>query len=740
MKTILFCLSLILSVLLNAETRHQYTLPNNSDEVGSLFISSSSKRLQLSNLPEIPDLIWGAPSSSTQSSFINGRSSSSSMVRLRFKATKPGIYIIPEFYISGHKIPEIKFEVKKSPYDTLYFLKTKILNDTIYPGQYFRLQADVYLHSDYAISGGDFTFPQLEVEGLKMHVFPGRKRNLENVENATQISKVINDENFNVIRISYLASAVINGKYNVQLNHNISVVKRNATPGTSRQVTLQRKIDFPEIKVKALPPAPKDVINTSLVGDWKLETNLDKSEVKVGLPFTLDFTFNSKEADPERLSLDELQFPKFRKLSEDRKIESRDISKVSARKSFILSSLGSDVSLPKFRFATFDPKQEKYIIHQAQLPAINFIGEKYQEPKKLQPRKQEKNSENSPVEFNTGKKAQALSIAGIHPIIFIFATLTPLALILKFYTQSRLSPEQMRRKKLKKIRKLLKKANTQKSQLIYKDHLMPLLSEIQKISASSGNTEIINSLSDEELKNYLKDFENSRFRPQAGELSGKKLNKLLKSLSLLFLFSFLNFNIEAQDQELKNSDFYIEQINKMPESLDLYLNAAHALRQEKRFNLAYAYTMRLLLMSPRLEQARELELLLHQDLKIKTLPKHYWMRPKDYLMISISLWIFLCLSLCVFRKPPRFLIVSISALTIIFLAYALYLNQTRWVKNSYITLEKAQQFSYVNSENSIGELTPLIILNSSSESAQRIQFKEGNKKFWISRKQLFKIW
>ncbi|EDM25229.1 hypothetical protein LNTAR_03334 [Lentisphaera araneosa HTCC2155] len=735
-----FSLILILfSCLLSAEIRHQYTLPNNTDELGQLYINSNQD-LNLSTLPKIEGLIWGSPSVSSNTSIINGRRSHSSSVRINFKALKPGDFTIPAFKISGHEVPAIDFKVQASPYDDAYFIKTKIEHegDSLYPGQFFRLKVDIYLDQQYAIQG-DFPIPELTSEGLKFRSFANRSSQNKHIEDYQQTETQFNGKTYHLISFNYVVSALINGEYLVSTDHNLRIIKRSGTPGINRPITLQRQVSFPKIKIKTLPPAPADAINTSLVGDWSLTTEMDKKESKVGIPFTLSFSFKAKDGDPERFNIDQQNFKYFRLLSENREIEDDSLDSLAATKIFVLAALGSDVKLPEMKFAIFDPIKESYRILKAQFPTIKFSGEKFKEVK-ASPRPIRKNSDEQKHELNILVNTRLPLITNLHPLLFVLASLLPLALFLKTYTHMQLSPRARQKKKLRQIRRLLKKSTPEKAHLIYKEHLMPLLKQIHSLQFGEGNSQVIQLISDAELRKTLTEYENQRFqKDKLQSLNGKKLSRALKALSFLFILAAPLSN-QAQTTALKSSEHYIKLLETEPENISATYHAALALDEEKKYVLAYAYTERLSRMAPRLEANQSLKASLAKKLKIKTSETPRF-RPDELWTVAIYIWILTFLILCVFRKNSKLLISALLTCSFALALWSYTLSQNYWAKNQYTPITKeAASYTSVNNSLKSGQAQQLSLYTAEAFASQRILLKLGKQSLWIERKDLFKIW
>ncbi|WDE95999.1 hypothetical protein PQO03_09765 [Lentisphaera profundi] len=735
-------ISLFFSCLLSAEIRHQYTLPNNTDELGQLYISSDTE-LKFTSLPKIDSLLWGRPSVSSRSSIFNGRRSYTSSITIPFKVLKPGPFTIPKLTLATHEIASINFEIKKSPYDQIYFIKTEIIKDSkkLYPGQYFRLKTNLYFQKDYAIQG-DFSFPELEAEGIKLRTFANRSSGNQHIESVEQNEVEFMGNKFNVVSLTYVASALISGDYKATVNHQARLAKRSTTPGTGRPVSLQRQHSFPEIKITILPPAPKDTINTRLVGTWQLSSSADKEEVEVGKPFTLNFTFSSKDGDPERFLIPQQQFKFFRLLSEERTIENQVLENLSAKQKLILAALGSDVKIPAFNFVTFDPIQEKYHSLKAHFSSIKFKGEKFKEAPKVAPRV-------SPVKKDTDRTLQVQVderirlplIANIHPILLILASLLPLAFFLKAYIHVKPTTRAMQEKKLRQIRRILKKSNPEKSHNIYKDHLVPLLKQIYLFSSGDSNNQVIQKISNTELKQILTRYENQRFQKGADKvINGKSLSKALKALSFFFL-CMLPFASQAQNEPLKSSTEYIKLLEKEPENISYTLNTALALVEEKNHSLAYAYSQRITRMAPRLERNNELATQLRKTLKQvpSTTP---FLRPDELWTMAIYLWITAFFLLCIYRKISKTLITVIFSSALLISVWAYLLTQSYWRDNQYIVINKsAKSYSSVNgSQPDATAVKYLATYSGQAQASQRVLIIKGEDKIWLERKDLFKVW
>ena len=735
-----FSLILILfSCLLSAEIRHQYTLPNNTDELGQLYISSDQD-FNPPEFPKVDGLLWGSTSKSFEIKNIFGRRSRVYKLTVNFKPMKLGNITIPSFNVSNHKIPAIDFNVQASPYDAAYFIKTKIEHEgeSLYPGQFFRLKVDIYLDQQYAIQG-DFPIPELTSEGLKFRSFANRSSQNKHIEDYQQTETQFNGKTYHLISFNYVVSALINGEYSVSTDHNLRIIKRSGTPGINRPITLQRQVSFSKIKIKTLPPAPANAINTSLVGDWSLTTEMDKKESKVGTPFTLSFSFKAKDGDPERFNIDQQNFKFFRLLSENREIEDDSLDSLSATKIFVLAALGSDIQIPEMKFAVFDPIKERYRILKAEFPTIKFSGEKFKEVK-ASPKPIRKNSDEQKHELNIQEKTQLPLITNLHPLLFVLASLLPLALFLKTYTHMQLSPRARQKKKLRQIRRLLKKSTPEKAHMIYKEHLMPLLKQVHSLQFGEGNSQVIQLISDDELRKALTEYENQRFQEdKLKSLNGKNLSRALKALSFLFILA-APLSIQAQTTALKSSEHYIKLLETEPENISATYHAALALDEEKKHVLAYAYTERISRMAPRLEANQDLKASLAKKLKIKA-SKTPRFRPDELWTVAIYLWILTFLILCVFRKNSKLLIGALLTCSFALALWSYTLSQNYWAKNQYTPISKeASSYTSVNNSLKSSQVQQLSIYTAEAFASQRILLKLDKQSLWVERKDLFKVW
>lgn len=124
----------------------------------------------------------------------------------------------------------------------------------------------------------------------------------------------------------------------------------------TRTVEHQVKSSAPQITVKPLPPRSGDARFLGLVGDWKVDASLSKSEAKVGEAVTLTVRITGN-GTMETLSAPTLEFPNFRVYSPE--VE-KSASAGSATIKYILIPTGVGSHDLNFKFSTFNPAQVKY--------------------------------------------------------------------------------------------------------------------------------------------------------------------------------------------------------------------------------------------------------------------------------------------------------------------------------------------------------------------------------------------
>jgi len=276
--------------------------------------------------------------------------------------------------------------------------------------------------------------------------------------------------------------------------------------------------------------------------------------------------------------------------------------------------------------------------------------------------------------------------------------------------------------------------------MIYKEHLMPLLKQVHSLQFGEGNSQVIQLISDDELRKALTEYENQRFQEdKLKSLNGKNLSRALKALSFLFILA-APLSIQAQTNALKSSEHYIKLLETEPENISSTYHAALALDEEKKHVLAYAYTERISRMAPRLEANQSLKASLAKKLKIKA-SKTPRFRPDELWTVAIYLWILTFLILCVFRKNSKLLIGTLLTCSFALALWSYTLSQNYWAKNQYTPISKeAASYTSVNNSLKSSQAQQLSLYTAEAFASQRILLKLGKQSLWVERKDLFKVW
>ena len=751
----IFLITLLLSLTLWSQKTSQIQAPENTALTGRFQIQNSGQA-NLDNLPKIPGLEWTGAGVKSGSTYINGRYTSYNIIDINFKVSRPGAYTIPSFKVGDIHTEEHNFTVLPSPYAQLYFTELKLLNSdkALYPGQFFSIEYKVYLEKSLTFRG-NIPNPEIQLEGIKLNTYPNRRNGQEHIQTRELSEETINGKVFQVYTYIYGGMPLLSGKYKGSISHSAQILKRRNTPGLRSDIVLSRLAEIPEFHVNALPEPPQNALPTSLVGHWKLSASIDKEKVEAGTPFTLTYTFTGQGGSIDRLTKPSLKMAKFRHLKATKNIKQTSINDSQAELNYFLAPLGSDVILKPISFSTFDPVTKKYVIHTPEIPKIEFTGPKYQEKKLALPANQTEPSKvisKIPDLDHDPTLVRRPILLNIHPLWWLSVLLFPIMYILKLLFSAPPCPKKLKKQKLRRLCRILKKADTQYSSVLFSDQLLPLLAEIQDLPKSTPSSELIQSLADSKLKTFLEDYDSRRFASGIRvPLNGSKLASLLKLLCLVPLFlsaTSAPLNKLWEKRDFQQSETYLrKELQKTPNKVSLHYNLGLCLRQLDKPREALASFATGLRLSPRhklmrLQMAEIMnELDFPQDRIEKLNTSLSYLRPDELIKLAILFWslAFVLLLTLKTRKPTLISLLLILAIGFAFLGKNHMDNY--WKRNQYIA--KSNELSaheFLDASDDGISLNTQETVQAIAINEKAIQIMYHGKKLWIKRSDLIHFW
>lgn len=290
----------------------------------TLTLSIENERLKnYSPFPEIDGLVKRGTSSSTSTSFVNGRMSSSQSITQNYQPTREGTFQVPAFEmtVNGETIQVAGFTIKvgapvqqrrntTDPFQQFFNRDTE-------PLEFVDVQADAFLalttDKPFVYVGEGFTttlaFYVAETNRADMRFYDLGKQITEiiknikpancweenfNIDNINGEPVVVNNRNYTQYKIYQAAYYPLNVEDISFPSVGLKLIKykvaKNPTFfGQNRQEDFETFYSKPKkIEVKELPPHPlKEQV---AVGDYRLAEQINTLEVKTGESF--NYTFN----------------------------------------------------------------------------------------------------------------------------------------------------------------------------------------------------------------------------------------------------------------------------------------------------------------------------------------------------------------------------------------------------------------------------------------------------------------
>ncbi len=359
-----------------AQFRVTYTCNTEGDFVGPDFVNFQ---------------LLGGPSvgSQTSMSIINGRTTRNSLKSYTYylRAIKIGTYKIPAARITisdkVYKTVELKIEVVKSintnrnnaaivnpdfKAEGNVFIKSIVNNRNVYIGQPITLTQKLYSKEKIA-----------NITDFKEPTLTSFYKETIDIGDLKLTTEVINGVKYNVVVLKH--SILFPQKTgdleigNFTLEIILQILKKRRARDRMEQMMYgnvvqyydnkKLKLKSPKVKIKVKPlPAGKPSDFTGIVGNFKMTTTVDKSELKTNDAFNLKVKISGKGniglLEPPKINFPpdfEIYDPK---ISKNIKKTTSGISGSKTYEYLIIAGNEGDFIIPEFGFSYFDPQSKTY--------------------------------------------------------------------------------------------------------------------------------------------------------------------------------------------------------------------------------------------------------------------------------------------------------------------------------------------------------------------------------------------
>lgn len=459
------------------------------------------------------------------------------------------------------------------------------------------------------------------------------------------------------------------------------------TIGTSKDQARTHVLPF-KIEVLPIPPLPNDqAIDTGLVGNWQIESQILPPEIQVAKPFTINIAM-SGHGNPDLRNVIDLSTNGFPSVNTE--FESRVGHNYKIWKGLFQQTLlptGKIGTLPAITFASFDTAEDQWRYHKVTpeitLPGFNHISSVFTPRPDLGP------TIIRPVLLNLPNTAfAAFALAPFLPFLFGF---------LKKRYDAR-DPEAQERQRL--LKKLIHDFRSGKGTPDEIDStLLPILRSHLKLPTGATTREVAEAISDPELSASLSAHAESSFSSTAAPINLKNLAEQLAKISLIIILSLSNLSAltlaeaNAFHQEGNYSQAitsYRTLINDDPNRASLYLNLAqtHLAAGEPAPARAACHTA--LLLNPLDKEAHQLMSSIRERMGDLTVSRNRFLslRPDQWILVSCVIWVlaFLYFAIRKVRSFPLWPGLALLALSLLSLGTAAWRQSHEYAPEQYMVL------------------------------------------------------
>ncbi len=552
----------------------------------TLWLSNDGRNTpQIIDFPELKGIRWYPNSRSSKTEIINGRASSSvgytAMALAEGSVEIPALKVIigrdtvttkPVKFeiVTADKLRQARRQQQDSTEDSLP-LKDKVFAEgrfttgerTVYIGEEVPVEVKVFVLEGTRAGMG---WPELNFDKVSYHDYKAQNPENPRFEGVPRPEYAVRNKNRFVIRtfraaIRPLATGEIKGHAVVQTE--IQMATRNSRDDdfdnffgfqSTRRVPHQLNVNFPPLKVKALPAAPAGTDFLGLIGEWKVEYKLSQDEFKAGDPFTLSLNLKGR-GSLDTLNAPKLDLPGFRVYPPE-----VDKQSGSATIKYVIIPLRPGEDTLRMKTATFDLAGDKYqgfdfeqkvdikpagnMVQGASASQLVVEGAAKAEPQV----KPEINTSRSNILYL--KKDMSCTVSKpfyLNNFIWVLALilLGPLVFVvneMRLMRRDKLngSPAILRRRKalgtVGKVKRLLKNTPPEEIPRVIQTEVVPLLNDYLGLPPGTTATELADAVKDAGLAECLRNSGNAGFMPGGVSMNHTELKqKIIKALKYVSL-------------------------------------------------------------------------------------------------------------------------------------------------------------------------------------------------------------
>lgn len=500
-----------------------------------------------------------------------------------------------------------------------------------------------------------------------------------------------------------------------------------------------------KFEVIPLPPLPNDrVINTGLVGDWKLISLQTPSRIQENKAFKIGLRLEGK-GDPNRRN--ELDFSRNGFPSVERQLPSQSINTYNPDNYLTWSGTFIQTIVPTGKVATFAPLT---------LAAFNTVNDEW-DLHTLTPSLTLKGAVDIIQSLNPtttlGENIQRPILLNFPPATFGAFALAPFLPFLLGFLKKRLDQRDPDREERRKRAKAFIEENGD-----IDDDLLPLLRDHLHLPPGASTGEISETLSvkgHHGLATILREHAESSFSSSGTSIDFKTLSQALAKVAFILL---LILQLPATSLESANLSFaenrysdaitdYQTLIEENPGQPALHRNLALAFLAVDDAPRARAACHTALLLDPLNSESRTLMNDILTRLGAQTLPgtRFLELRPDQWFILSALTWVlgFLLIGLRHFKpRIPLWGAWAVLTFAILFIGAGVWRNKTAYTPEQFMVLGKEvpREPKIGNPDWNFQPLRSGQIVNISDITKTHVQITTTGSTFWIPLNELKKVW
>ncbi len=336
-----------------------------------------------------------------------------------------------------------------------------------------------------------------------------------------------------------------------------------------RQIPYSINIDFPELKIKALPPPPEGIDNLGLVGSWLVDYSVSAKELKSGEPFTFKIEITGI-GSLENLQTPSLNIPGFRIYPpEVDKSAASGSSRQKVEIRYVMIPLKpgqAEIDLKTTAFSTSHEAyktyeyKHKFTIVPSETQTLTAAPLVFNSSHDLKPSSEPEIKENKPVaksgilylkKAETGGVAVPLYLNYLWVYILLLAAGPLLWLFSEWRHASRMKLESdpLLRRRLAaqadraRVLHELKKCNPDNIDEAINNEVVPFLNDMLALPPGTTATELADKVNDKEVAECLHSSGAASYMPGGANMDKielkKRICKAVKAFTVILLLALL---------------------------------------------------------------------------------------------------------------------------------------------------------------------------------------------------------